>query len=72
MDEVNNLAKKIASCGPLALRGCKRAIDEGLDLPLDEALKLELVIYDKVANSQDAEEGLVAFLEKRKPVFKVK
>jgi len=72
MDEVNNLAKKIASCGPMAIRGCKRAIDEGLDLPLDDALKLELEIYDKVANSQDAEEGLAAFLEKRKPVFKVK
>jgi enoyl-CoA hydratase len=69
MDEVSALAKKIAACGPLSLRGCKQAIDKGIELPLDEALKFELEIYDKVANSQDAEEGLSAFLEKRKPVF---
>jgi enoyl-CoA hydratase len=72
MDEVGALAKKIALCGPLSLKGCKRAIDEGIKLTLDEALKFELEIYDKVANSDDAEEGLSAFLEKRKPVFKGK
>lgn len=72
MDEVGTLAQKIAACGPLALKGCKRAIDEGIELPLHEALKFELEIYDKVANSQDAEEGLSAFLEKRKPVFEGK
>jgi enoyl-CoA hydratase len=72
MDEVRVLAKKIAECGPLALAGSKRAIDEGIELPLTEALKLELEIYDKVANSEDAEEGLSAFLEKRKPVFHAK
>lgn len=72
MDEVSMLAKKIAACGPLSLKGCKQAIDEGIELPLEEALKVELEIYDKVANSQDAEEGLSAFLEKRKPVFKGK
>jgi len=69
MDEVNALAKKIASCGPLSLRGMKRAIDEGIEMPLTEALRFELEIYDKVSNSQDAEEGLSAFLEKRRPVF---
>jgi enoyl-CoA hydratase len=69
MDETEALANKIALCGPLSLKGCKRAIDEGIEMPLDEALKFELEIYDKVSNSQDAEEGLSAFLEKRKPVF---
>ncbi|HEX2967002.1 MAG TPA: enoyl-CoA hydratase-related protein [Syntrophorhabdaceae bacterium] len=68
-DEVNGLADRIVSCGPLALRGCKRAVDEGLILPLEEALKFELQLYDKVANARDAEEGLSAFLEKRRPVF---
>jgi enoyl-CoA hydratase len=69
MDEAHALARKIALCGPLSLKGTKRAIDEGIEMPLEEALKFELEIYDKVSNSQDAEEGLSAFLEKRKPVF---
>lgn len=67
--EVNKLAQKIASGGPLALRGCKQAVDKGIELPLEKALEFELEIYDRVANSADAEEGLSAFLEKRKPVF---
>ncbi len=70
MEEVRSLAGKIASAGPLAVRGCKRAVDVGLDLPLEEALRSELEIYDQVANSLDAEEGLSAFIEKRKPVFR--
>lgn len=72
MEEVGALAQKIASKGPLSVKGSKQAIDIGLDLPLDEALKLELRIYDAVANSEDAEGGLSAFLEKRKPVFRGK
>jgi enoyl-CoA hydratase len=72
MDEANALAQKIALCGPLSLKGTKKAIDEGIEMPLDAALKFELEIYDKVSNSQDAEEGLSAFLEKRKPVFRGK
>jgi enoyl-CoA hydratase len=72
MDEANALARKIALCGPLSLKGTKLAIDEGIEMTLDEALKFELEIYDKVSNSQDAEEGLSAFLEKRKPIFRGK
>jgi enoyl-CoA hydratase len=70
MEEVNILAKKIASNGPFAVKACKRAISRGIDLPLDNALKLELDEYDKVARSKDAEEGIAAFLEKRTPTFK--
>jgi enoyl-CoA hydratase len=70
LEEAKSLAEKIASSGPLAIQGTKRAIDAGLELPVDEALRLELEIYDKVANSQDAENGLSAFMEKRKPLFR--
>ena len=72
MNEARDLASRIAVCGPLALRGCKQAVDGGTELPLDEALRLEREIYDRVANSADAEEGLSAFLEKRKPLFRGK
>jgi enoyl-CoA hydratase/carnithine racemase len=70
MVEVIALAKRIASNGPFAIRACKRAINRGVDLPLDDALRLELDEYDGVARSMDAEEGLAAFLEKKPPKFK--
>ena len=72
MEEVTTLAKKIAGYGPLAIRACKRAVDAGMELSLRKALDLELEEYDKVARSGDAEEGIAAFLEKRKPNFKGK
>lgn len=70
MEEVTKVAEKIASSGPLSIKGSKKAIDDGLQLSLDDGLRLELEIYDKVANSEDAENGLSAFMEKRKPVFR--
>jgi enoyl-CoA hydratase len=70
MEEVDELARKISSNGHFAVRACKRAINFGTQLSIDDALKLELEIYDKVARSADAEEGIAAFLEKKAPVFK--
>ena len=61
MEEVNQIAKKIAANGPLAVRACKRAIHRGIDLPLTDALRLELEEYNRVAHSQDAEEGIASF-----------
>jgi enoyl-CoA hydratase len=69
MEEVDELASKISSNGHFAVRACKRAINFGTQLSIDDALKLELEIYDKVARSADAEEGIAAFLEKRSPTF---
>ena len=69
MDEVNRLAKKIASNGPFAVRACKRAIHKGMELPLEQALRVETEEYDRVARSEDAEEGLASFMEKKPPAF---
>ncbi len=69
MAETDTLARRIAANGPFAVRACKRAINRGIELSLDDALKLELEEYDKVARSKDAEEGIAAFLEKRMPTF---
>jgi enoyl-CoA hydratase len=69
MDEVNRLAKKIASNGPLAVKACKRAIHKGMELSLEEALRIEMEEYDRVARSRDAEEGITSFLEKKMPTF---
>lgn len=69
MDEVNRLARKIASNGPFAVKACKRAIHKGIELPLEQALRVEMEEYDRVSRSNDAEEGLTSFIEKRPPAF---
>ena len=69
MDEVNRLANKIASNGPFAVKACKRAIHKGAELPLEEALRIEMEEYDRVARSKDAEEGITSFIEKKLPTF---
>ena len=64
------LAEEIAEGGPVALGAAKAAIQEGLELPLDEALELEFQKYQAVIPTQDRLEGLRAFREKRKPVYR--
>lgn len=63
--EARSWAEKIASNGPVAIRLAKRAIDRGCDLPLAEGLRLEWECYEGTLGSEDREEGLKAFAEKR-------
>jgi methylglutaconyl-CoA hydratase len=66
------LAAELAGAGPLALAQAKRAIDGGFGLPLVDALALERACYEVVLASEDRDEGLAAFAEKRPPLFKGK
>ncbi len=70
MDKTESLARKILENAPLAVRGMKEAAVRGLDLPLKDRLDLATRIYDRLQDSEDAREGLAAFLEKRSPVFR--
>jgi methylglutaconyl-CoA hydratase len=63
------LAGELASAGPLAVTQAKRAIDGGFDLALPEALAHERDCYEVVLESEDRNEGLRAFVEKRPPKF---
>jgi enoyl-CoA hydratase/carnithine racemase len=54
---------------PLALANIKRAVYEGMDRPLSDALALERDLIAELFRSQDAHEGLTAFSEKRTPEF---
>lgn len=72
IDEAVAMAGQIAANAPIAVAAAKHAIAEGLSLPLDDALKLELSHYEKVLGTEDRLEGLRAFAEKRAPVFKGK
>jgi enoyl-CoA hydratase/carnithine racemase len=59
----------LASAAPLALAAAKQAIDRGYDKPIAEALKIERACYESVLATQDRNEGLCAFAEKRPPRF---
>ena len=69
-DAAAKLADEIALGGPLAVAAAKRAIDEGAALPLADALAVEAACYQEILASDDRNEGLAAFGEKRPPVFK--
>jgi methylglutaconyl-CoA hydratase len=63
-------AGEISAAAPLALGAAKRAIDEGLGRPLAEGLKIERDRYEEVLVTDDRNEGLAAFIEKRPPLYK--
>jgi enoyl-CoA hydratase/carnithine racemase len=63
------LGAELASAGPLAVTQAKRAIDGGFDLPLPAALAHERECYEVVLESEDRNEGLASFAEKRPPKF---
>lgn len=63
------LANKIAEKSPIALQMAKEAVKLAAKSNLDEGLKREVDLFAICFSSQDKEEGVAAFLEKRKPVF---
>jgi enoyl-CoA hydratase len=63
------LAQAIASQGPLAVRYAKEAIRQGLDMPLEQALRYETDLTVILQTTSDRAEGVEAFLQKRKPKF---
>ena len=70
MERAEALALEIAANAPLALADTLRAVDEGIDLPLDLALMREAVRFGHLCGTADKNEGTQAFLEKRTPVWK--
>ena len=65
-----DLAREILPNGPIALRMAKQAVNEGLELDLAGGLALEGICYGRVIPTRDRLEGLAAFREKRKPVYR--
>ena len=71
-DEVLNLAKKIASKSNFIIKIGKKAFYKQLEMPLSKAYQYTSEVMTKNAMKLDAEEGISAFLEKRKPNWKNK
>lgn len=67
--EAESLLRTILANGPLAVRLCLEAVDTGLEIPFDEALKLEANSFGLLASTLDMREGMTAFLEKRPAAF---
>ncbi len=68
--EAKRAAREIAAKGPVSVRLAKEAIDKAFEVPLSAGLDLERRAFYLARASEDAEEGLNAFLEKRPPDFK--
>lgn len=64
------LANRIAEKSPVALRMAKEAVKTAARANLDEGLRREIDLFALTFSSQDKDEGVRAFLEKRKPDFK--
>ena len=67
MTEAQRIAGVIATKAPLAIAACKRAINNGAHLSIDDALELEALEFGLLVDTEDIKEGTGAFLEKRKP-----
>jgi enoyl-CoA hydratase/carnithine racemase len=72
LEETEAYARKVASGAGVAIGKIKQAVYQGMALPLHEALALERDLIEPLFKTEDAQEGLTAFAEKRQPVYKGK
>jgi enoyl-CoA hydratase len=70
LDEAKRVASEMAAKSSVALRLAKEAVDKAFEAPLAVGLEYERRAFYLARASEDAEEGLRAFIEKRKPEFR--
>ena len=66
MPAAEKMAETIAKNAPIAVRACKKAINEGLEAEMDDAVVIEEKLFGSCFKTADQIEGMSAFLEKRK------
>jgi enoyl-CoA hydratase/carnithine racemase len=64
------IARRIAANGPVAVRQAKQAIHRGMQMSVWDGLAFEIEAYNRLVPTEDRREGVLAFNEKRKPVFR--
>jgi enoyl-CoA hydratase/carnithine racemase len=72
MGLVMGVAREMASKGPIALRYAKESVNKGMDMTLEQGLRLEADLYFLLHTTRDRTEGIKAFQEKRKAKFEGK
>ncbi|CAG0986849.1 enoyl-CoA hydratase [Anaerolineae bacterium] len=72
LEEAKSVARDIASKPPVAVRLAKEAINKRYEMTLSEGLNHEARLFHMLFSTEDQKEGMAAFIEKRKPVWKGK
>ncbi len=67
MDAAVKMANTIAKNAPIAVRGCKKAVNEGMQVSIDKAVEIEEKIFGGCFETHDQVEGMACFLSKEKP-----
>lgn len=70
LDRCREMARKILSRGPLAVRAALEAVHHGFELPQRDGERLESSLFGILSSTEDTREGLAAFLQNRLPEFK--
>jgi enoyl-CoA hydratase len=70
LQTVKETARAITNNAPLSVRQAKKAIQNGIQVDLHTGLGIEIEAYNHLVPTEDRREGIRAFVEKRRPVFK--
>ena len=66
MAEAEKMASRIAGNAPIAVRACKKAINDGLQVDMDKAIVVEEKLFGSCFETKDQQNAMAAFVEKRK------
>ena len=66
MAEAEKMALRIAGNAPIAVRACKKAVNDGLQVEIDQAIVVEEKLFGSCFQTQDQKNAMAAFVEKRK------
>ena len=69
LEEAVKLAKTIAAKSRMNIRAALKAVNQGMEMPLMDGMKLERDLFGELCESEDKIEGVTAFLEKRESKF---
>ncbi len=72
MAAAEKMASQIAANAPIAVRACKKAINDGLQTDIDEAIVIEEKLFGSCFETEDQKEGMANFLRKKDDPAKVK